>query len=70
VPPGQHESAAAELAARICGQPPLATALAKQALDRGQDADLEAALALERQHAVQTSQSGEAAAPREAFSGE
>lgn len=38
---GQHEQAAAELAARLQDQPPLALALAKQALDRGAECALE-----------------------------
>lgn len=46
-PAGEHERAAAELAARLREQPPLALALAKQTLDRGADSAFEEALAAE-----------------------
>src|SRR5580692_8674348 len=41
VPAGEHEIAAAELAARLRDRPPLALTLAKQMLDRGVDSALE-----------------------------
>ena len=44
---GQHEQAAAVIAARLRDQPRLALALAKQALDRGADSALEEAMAAE-----------------------
>jgi len=44
---GQHEQAAAVIAARLRDQPRLALALAKQALDRGADCALEEAMAAE-----------------------
>jgi 2-(1,2-epoxy-1,2-dihydrophenyl)acetyl-CoA isomerase len=53
-PVGQHETAAAELAARLRDQPPLALALAKQALDRGADSALEEAMATETDLAALT----------------
>jgi 2-(1,2-epoxy-1,2-dihydrophenyl)acetyl-CoA isomerase len=52
--PGEHEQAAAALAARLRDQPPLAMALAKQALDRGSDCALEEALASEVDFAALT----------------
>jgi 2-(1,2-epoxy-1,2-dihydrophenyl)acetyl-CoA isomerase len=51
---GQHEQAAAELAARLRDQPALALALAKQALDRGAECALEEAMAAETDFAVLT----------------
>ena len=46
-PPGEHETVAAELAAKLTAQPALALALAKEALDRGVDCALEEAMAAE-----------------------
>jgi 2-(1,2-epoxy-1,2-dihydrophenyl)acetyl-CoA isomerase len=54
VPAGEHESAAAELAARLREQPALSLALAKQALDRGADCALEEAMAAEVDFAALT----------------
>jgi 2-(1,2-epoxy-1,2-dihydrophenyl)acetyl-CoA isomerase len=51
---GEHEKAAEALAARLRDQPPLALALAKQALDRGADCALEEALAAEVDFAALT----------------
>ena len=51
---GQHEQAAAELAARLRDQPTLAMALAKQALDRGAECALEEAMAAEVDFAALT----------------
>ena len=51
---GEHEQAAAELAARLCEQPPLALGLAKQAIDRGVDCALEEAMAAEVDFAALT----------------
>ena len=51
---GQHEQAAAELAARLRDQPSLAMALAKQALDRGAECALEEAMAAEVDFAALT----------------
>src|SRR5580658_7292339 len=51
---GQHEQAAAEMAARLRDQPPLALALAKQALDRGAECALEEAMAAEVDFAALT----------------
>ena len=53
-PPGQHEQVAAELAARLADQPPLAMVLAKQALDHGIDCALEQAMAAETDFAALT----------------
>jgi 2-(1,2-epoxy-1,2-dihydrophenyl)acetyl-CoA isomerase len=53
-PPGEHEQAAAGLAARLCEQPPLALGLAKQAIDRGVDCALEEAMAAEVDFAALT----------------
>jgi enoyl-CoA hydratase/carnithine racemase len=53
-PVGEHEAAAAELAGRLRDQPPLALALAKQALDRGADSALEEAMATETDLAALT----------------
>ncbi|HEY1641564.1 MAG TPA: enoyl-CoA hydratase-related protein [Streptosporangiaceae bacterium] len=47
VPAGEHEQAAAVLAARLRDQPAVSLALAKQALDRGADCALEEAMAAE-----------------------
>ena len=52
--PGEHEKAAAELAARLRDQPALALALAKQALDRGAECALEEAMAAEVDFAALT----------------
>ena len=52
--PGEHESAALEVAARLAAQPALALALAKQALDRGADCALEEAMAAETDFAALT----------------
>jgi 2-(1,2-epoxy-1,2-dihydrophenyl)acetyl-CoA isomerase len=51
---GQHEQAAAEMAARLRDQPPLSLALAKQALDRGAECALEEAMAAEVDFAALT----------------
>jgi len=51
---GQHEQAAAVLAARLRDQPRLALALAKQAIDRGADCALEEAMAAEVDFAALT----------------
>lgn len=67
VPPGEHESAALELAQRLVQRPPLALSLAKQVLDHGLDATLEEAMVREVDHAILTSLSGEGEAPKEAF---
>jgi len=53
-PPGEHERVALELAERLAAQPPLALALAKQALDRGVDCALEEAMAAETDFAALT----------------
>jgi 2-(1,2-epoxy-1,2-dihydrophenyl)acetyl-CoA isomerase len=53
-PAGQHEAVAAGLAGRLRDQPPLALALAKQALDRGADSALEEAMATETDLAALT----------------
>jgi 2-(1,2-epoxy-1,2-dihydrophenyl)acetyl-CoA isomerase len=63
-PAGQHEQAAAEIAARLAGQPALSLALAKQALDRGADCALEEAMAAETDFAVLTVAPGAAADAR------
>lgn len=67
VPPGEHESAALELAQRFAERPALALSLAKQVLDHGLDATLEEAMVREVDHAILTSLSGEGEAPKEAF---
>jgi len=54
VPAGEHEIAAAEMAARLRDLPPLALALAKQVLDRGMDSALEEAMATETDFAALT----------------
>jgi 2-(1,2-epoxy-1,2-dihydrophenyl)acetyl-CoA isomerase len=54
VPAGEHEQAAAAMATRLRDQPRLATALAKQALDRGADCALEEAMAAEVDFAALT----------------
>jgi 2-(1,2-epoxy-1,2-dihydrophenyl)acetyl-CoA isomerase len=51
---GQHEQAAAVIAARLRDQPRLALALAKQSLDRGADCALEEAMAAEVDFAALT----------------
>jgi 2-(1,2-epoxy-1,2-dihydrophenyl)acetyl-CoA isomerase len=51
---GEHEVAAAELAAKLKAQPALALALAKEALDRGADCALEEAMATEVDFAALT----------------
>jgi 2-(1,2-epoxy-1,2-dihydrophenyl)acetyl-CoA isomerase len=51
---GQHEEAAAGIAARLRDQPALALALAKQALDRGAESALEEAMATETDFAALT----------------
>jgi 2-(1,2-epoxy-1,2-dihydrophenyl)acetyl-CoA isomerase len=61
-PAGEHEQAAAELAARLRDKPALALTLAKQALDRGADSALEEAMATETDFAALTVAPGEAAA--------
>ena len=53
-PPGGHEQAAAEIAARLRDRPALALALAKQALDRGADSALAEAMAAEVDFAALT----------------
>jgi 2-(1,2-epoxy-1,2-dihydrophenyl)acetyl-CoA isomerase len=53
-PAGEHEQAAAEIAARLRDRPALALALAKQALDRGADSALEEAMAAEVDFAALT----------------
>ena len=53
-PAGEHEQAAAEIAARLRDRPALALALAKQALDRGADSTLEEAMAAEVDFAALT----------------
>ena len=53
-PAGQHEQAAAEIAARLRDQPARALALAKQALDRGAESALEEAMATETDFAALT----------------
>lgn len=59
VPAGTHEDAAREIATHVAGRPPVATAIAKQAIDRGIDATLEEALALEIDHSLITRKSDE-----------
>ena len=54
VPAGEHEKAAAEIAARLRDRPALALALAKQALDRGAESALEEAMAAEVDFAALT----------------
>jgi 2-(1,2-epoxy-1,2-dihydrophenyl)acetyl-CoA isomerase len=54
VPADEHEQAAAAMAARLASLPPLALALAKQALDRGIDCALEEAMAAEVDFAALT----------------
>jgi 2-(1,2-epoxy-1,2-dihydrophenyl)acetyl-CoA isomerase len=61
-PAGQHEQAAAEVAARLRDQPALALALAKQALDRGAECALEEAMAAEVDFAALTVAPGAGAA--------
>jgi enoyl-CoA hydratase/carnithine racemase len=66
-PEGEHEAVAGELARRLADRPPVALDLAKRALDHGLGATLEPALALEIEHALVTSHSGEDAAPLAEF---
>ncbi len=54
VPESQLMDAATEWARRLAGQPRVSTALAKTALDTGIDADFEASLELEIEHAIIT----------------
>ncbi|RMI37912.1 enoyl-CoA hydratase/isomerase family protein [Actinomadura harenae] len=54
VPAGGQLDAALEWARRLASQPPLATSLAKTALDEGTDGTLHGALALEIAHALVT----------------
>ncbi|MFY0406650.1 enoyl-CoA hydratase/isomerase family protein [Solicola sp. PLA-1-18] len=54
VPQGTHEDHALELARRVTERPALATAIAKQTIDRGVDATLDQALAHEVEHALLT----------------
>lgn len=54
VPGGEHETVALELAATVASRPAVATATAKNALDRGIDATLEDALRTEVDHALIT----------------
>jgi 2-(1,2-epoxy-1,2-dihydrophenyl)acetyl-CoA isomerase len=63
VPAGEHESAATELAKRLRDLPPLALAIAKQALDRGADCALEEAMAAETDFAALTVAPGSGAEP-------
>jgi 2-(1,2-epoxy-1,2-dihydrophenyl)acetyl-CoA isomerase len=60
-PAGEHESVAGELASRLRELPALSIALAKQALDRGADCELEEAMAAEVDFAALTVAPGEAA---------
>jgi 2-(1,2-epoxy-1,2-dihydrophenyl)acetyl-CoA isomerase len=64
-PPGEHEKAAAELAAVLLSRPPVALQLAKRVLETG----LERALATETEHALLSSLSGENTGPRAEFGG-
>lgn len=57
---GKHEDAAREIATHVASRPPVATAIAKQAIDRGIDATLEEALAHEIDHSLITRKSDEA----------
>ena len=66
-PEGEHEAVAGELARRLADRPPVALDLAKRVLDHGLGATLETALALEIEHALVTSRSGEDAAPLAEF---
>lgn len=60
VPVGEHEEAALAWAVAVRDRPALATALAKQVLDRGAESGLEQALATEVDHAVAVKTSNEA----------
>lgn len=66
-PPGRHLDTALELAARIAARPPVATSIAKRAVDLGLAATLDQALATEVDHAVLTGRSGENDGARERF---
>ncbi len=61
VPAGTHVASALTWARIIAGRPALATALAKQAIDRGHGATLEQALAGEVDHALLTRAANETA---------
>jgi len=65
--PGQHTGTALELATRIAARPPVATSIAKRAVDLGLTATLDQALATEVDHAVLTGRTGEDESPRETF---
>lgn len=67
VPAGEHVGAATELAQRVLERPPLAASLAKRVVDRAMEAELEASMAAEVDHALLTALSREGEAPREAF---
>lgn len=64
---GEHEDAAVALARRLAAKPGHAMTLAKRALDRGQHASLEDALAMEVEHALTTRSSGESERGRADF---
>lgn len=66
-PAGKHEQVAAEMAATLLARPAVSLQLAKRVLDLGADATLEQALAVEVDHALLTSLTGENAAPRQEF---
>lgn len=66
-PAGTHEEMALDLAREIVAKPPTAASLAKQVIDLGMAATIHEALATEVDHALVTSVSGEASAPREEF---
>jgi 2-(1,2-epoxy-1,2-dihydrophenyl)acetyl-CoA isomerase len=68
-PAGEHELLAAGMAARLRDQPPLALALAKQALDRGAECALEEAMAAETDFAALTVAPGAASDPAESHAG-
>lgn len=61
VPEGEHESAALAWAATIANRPATATAIAKQAIDRGTDSTLDQALDTEIDHSLITRAANEAA---------
>ncbi|GAA1656765.1 enoyl-CoA hydratase/isomerase family protein [Actinoplanes couchii] len=66
-PAGEHEALAGELAVKLVERPRAALQLAKRVLDLGTDSTLEQALAVEVDHALITSLTGENAAPRQEF---
>jgi enoyl-CoA hydratase/carnithine racemase len=68
-PAGEHELLAAGMAARLRDQPPLALALAKQALDRGAECALEEAMAAETDFAALTVAPGAASDPAGSHAG-